>query len=1342
MPRLPRDLPARLRARLLRHRRLLATLALLALAWTLIAGQFLPRVLRPQLLDAASQALGAPVRLQALRIAPWALAVRLEGLEVGPDGEPWLAVDALDLNLSSESIWRLAPVLDRLHLERPRVDLARDAEGRLNIAPLLDKLSTPPDAPPPPPGEPLRYALNNLSLQGGELRFRDAPSGATHRIEDLRIGLPFLSNLPSQVAIEVQPELSARINGSVFAARAQALPYGARPEARLHLAWQQIDLAWWAEALLPLARPVLPQPLPVAVQAGRLDLALDLVFQAPAEAAAAPRVQVQGELAIDGLQLAAPAHGGLLQWQRLHLRGLDLEPMAQRLSLAELSLQGPALGLDLPKLRSALLPDASAQPAPATPAAAASAAPAAPWRWQVDRLRLDDGRLQLGGSLPGPSPLPPLALAASAAAAPAGASAALPASAAASGVAPPPAAPARAAVETLETVQDPDGPLRLQGLAVELLGLHSAADAPPARLSLQAVDSRGARLQLGGTLQPLQGALQLDARVQDLGLAPWLQALTPLLPQPLPLRLTDGRLGLQARIVQAAAEAGRPAPLAVQDAQLSLAQLDVSPAAPQAAPEPAAPPARAAARPRERTAEARGTARAAASRTALLRPATPAEDRLRLRELRLDGLQLQGLGGPDAPRLDLASVKLDGLNLAATRTRNAALPWLAGLAPQPAAKPAAARPAALAAATPPLRWQLAELRCSDCALRFDDAAVQPAATVALDRLQLKLSGLDADLGRSFGFQLDTRAQGAGRLQFEGTLRPQPLQLRSKLDLSALQLAVLQPYLDPYLNLVLARAELGARGELQLDGSAKAPVERAAWKGQASIDRLLTLDRLNDAEFVRLKRFSLSGSQIRWSPERLQADLGRILLDDFYGRVIINANARLNLADIVKREGEQGERSITTPDAAAAAASAPPPPVPAAGVASAPAVPASPPPELRWTGIELRGGRVDFTDNFIKPNYSAQLTELQGQVSAVAWDDPRPATVALAGKVDSGAPLAIDGTVHPLGARLATDLTARAQGIELTRLSSYAGRYAGYGIEKGTLSVELRYRIEQGQLEASNRIVLNQLTFGDKVDSPDALKLPIQLAVSLLQDRHGVIDIDLPIRGSLDDPQFSVGRVILRVIVNLIGKALTAPFSLIAKAFGGGPGGDDLGDLRFAPGSAALDAAAKARLDKIAQALNDRKGLRLEATGQADPGVDAQGLRQQAVERQIRAAKARATRAAPDSVEVEPAERAKWLEAAYKAADLPGKPRNLIGLQKTLPPEEMEARLAAAVPAAEPQLRALADERGNQVKAYLSAKLPAERVLLTRSRLAEPAPASASAPAPAEAGGPRVIFSIQ
>jgi hypothetical protein len=227
-------------------------------------------------------------------------------------------------------------------------------------------------------------------------------------------------------------------------------------------------------------------------------------------------------------------------------------------------------------------------------------------------------------------------------------------------------------------------------------------------------------------------------------------------------------------------------------------------------------------------------------------------------------------------------------------------------------------------------------------------------------------------------------------------------------------------------------------------------------------------------------------------------------------------------------------------------------------------------KLRWQGIKLSKGRIDFTDNFIKPNYSANLTRIEGTISAVASDKPEPATVDVAGAVDDGAPLKITGQLHPLGPRLYTDIQGSAKGIELTRLTPYAARYAGYAIEKGSLSMTVHYKIDGGKLEAQNQIFLDQLTFGEKVDSPDATKLPVLFAVSLLKNRRGEIDIKLPISGSLDDPQFSVGGIIWRVIVNLITKAVMAPFSLLSG------GGDELGFVPFAPGSAELSDGGRGR----------------------------------------------------------------------------------------------------------------------------------------------------------------------
>jgi hypothetical protein len=477
--------------------------------------------------------------------------------------------------------------------------------------------------------------------------------------------------------------------------------------------------------------------------------------------------------------------------------------------------------------------------------------------------------------------------------------------------------------------------------------------------------------------------------------------------------------------------------------------------------------------------------------------------------------------------------------------------------------------------------------------------------------------------------------------------------------------------------------------------------------------------------------------LQWTPLSLQADLGHIVFEDFYSRVIVNADGRINLRDIARRGGE--DRSLTTPTPAppAAAPAAPSPTatnaaqtVPEPSASGAPAVAvatavgdggtaanpssSSALPQLRWSSIRLAGGGVDFTDNFIQPNYSARLTDITGEVSALAWDDPQPAKVQISGKVDGSAPLEIGGTVHPLGAQLDTDITASARGVDITRLTAYAARYAGYGIEKGTLSVKVRYKIANGKLEAENNLYLDQLTFGAAVDSPNALKLPLQLAVALLRDRHGVIDINLPISGSLDDPQFSVGGIIVKVIVNLITKAITAPFALLGNLFGGG--GEELGYVEFEAGSNLLTESATRRLDALGKALLDRPALKLEATGRADGARDEAALRAQHLDRLMRAAKAKSSGDLPGSVKIEPGERDRWLEAAYKAADLKDKPRNLVGLAKSLPPAEMEARLLAAAPGGDEELRALANQRGDRVKAYLVTKVQPERVLLTASKL--------------------------
>jgi hypothetical protein len=356
--------------------------------------------------------------------------------------------------------------------------------------------------------------------------------------------------------------------------------------------------------------------------------------------------------------------------------------------------------------------------------------------------------------------------------------------------------------------------------------------------------------------------------------------------------------------------------------------------------------------------------------------------------------------------------------------------------------------------------------------------------------------------------------------------------------------------------------------------------------------------------------------------------------------------------------------------------------------------------VRIGRVSLVNGNIDFTDRFIRPNYSANLTGMTGTVSAIGPDTP--GELVLRGRVDNAGSVEIAGTINPFAPSLQLDLKAQARDIDLPRATPYSVKYLGYGIEKGKLSVRLQYRIVGRQLEADNEITLDQLTFGERIESPTATQLPVLFAVSLLKDRHGVIDVKLPISGSLDDPQFSISGLVLRIIFNLIGKAVTAPFTLLAGLFGGGDG--EISQIDFDAGRANLGEAAGERLATLARALGDRPGLRLDLAGGADPATDAAGLRRLGFERRLKTAKLRLAgapvpAAGLDAVVIEEAERPRLLLAAWRAGSFP-KPRDDQGRVREQPPEVMERMLLDEITVDESALLALADARAQAAKEWL------------------------------------------
>lgn len=597
-----------------------------------------------------------------------------------------------------------------------------------------------------------------------------------------------------------------------------------------------------------------------------------------------------------------------------------------------------------------------------------------------------------------------------------------------------------------------------------------------------------------------------------------------------------------------------------------------------------------------------------------------------------------------------------------------------------------------------------------------DESVKPGVDLSLGSLALTADrlGLDADPSR-FTLRADG-IQKHGTLALDGTLTAQPLTLKTSVDLSKFDAASLAPYVASSLNATVRSMNLGARGQAEFAPAQDGKPMRADWRGAVQVDGLDLQDRVNKAAFLNWKHLGLSNMRISVAGPKLALGLGDILLDDFYGNILLNSNARLNVMDILVDKGTAaGSITQDTQTRRARAAGA------ASSKAKAKAGGSSQPsaaPDISIGSVTLKHGRMTFNDHFVRPNYRAELSAIEGTLTAVSSTRPAPAKVRVTGRVYGTAPLSVSGTVQPFARYLALDLKASAKGVDLPRFTTYSSKYVGYAIERGKLSVDLRYQIKDRELQAGNKVLLNQLTFGKPSDSPDALKLPVLLAVALLKDANGNIDINLPISGSLDDPQFSVGGIIVQVIVNTIAKAVTAPFKLLASAFGGG---EDLSRVDFAPGSAALDETAKSNIATLVKALTDRPALKMDIIGRADPQADEAGLRQAWLDGRIRASKAKAAgkrggRAGAD-IELTDADRARYLEDVYDDTKIKNKPRNAIGIARSLPPEQMKALLLAAAPLGKQPLAALAEARAQAVYEQIMTTAPAltDRVFIVAPR---------------------------
>ncbi|WP_414884097.1 DUF748 domain-containing protein [Pseudomonas sp. IT-P171] len=619
---------------------------------------------------------------------------------------------------------------------------------------------------------------------------------------------------------------------------------------------------------------------------------------------------------------------------------------------------------------------------------------------------------------------------------------------------------------------------------------------------------------------------------------------------------------------------------------------------------------------------------------------------------------------------------------------------------EPVSTPAAAdSPKAPAAPSKPWQVVLKDVQLRDYQVHLADRKAQPAVTLDLTPLNLDLQNFDSLNGSPFTLKLDTGVGKQGKITADGEVNLAPVSARLNVQTKDIDLRVAQSYINPFIRLELRSGMLGS--DLAVNLKSTEPLALSV-TGRAQIDQLHTLDTLKTRDFLKWQQVVVEGLNYQHG-DSLSID--RINLFQPYVRFMINDDRTTNVDDLLIPQ---------PPDSGAKTA------------AAKPAASKDKPLGIHIGGVAINDGSANFADFSLTPNFATAVQQLNGQIGTIDSRQAKPATVDIKGKVDRYAPVTIKGSVNPFDPMASLDIATSFKRVELTTLTPYSGKFAGYRIRKGRLNLDLHYLITKGQLKAENKVVVEQLQLGEKVDSPDAVSLPLKLAIALLKDVDGKISIELPVTGDLNNPQFSVMPIVWQTLRNLIVKAAAAPFKMIGGLVSGG-GSEDLGTVSFAPGSSDLSKEAEGSLVKLSQALKERPALRLEIEGTAAASSDGPPIAEQRLEREYQYNYYKMLQRRGDKVpaqasllQVPDSEKGPLLEGIYRTRLKTQPPAEWKDLGKEERTAKMRADVIKFWSTSDVLLRQLGQDRASSIKDYLVDKgqLADDRVYFIDASLGE------------------------
>ena len=601
-------------------------------------------------------------------------------------------------------------------------------------------------------------------------------------------------------------------------------------------------------------------------------------------------------------------------------------------------------------------------------------------------------------------------------------------------------------------------------------------------------------------------------------------------------------------------------------------------------------------------------------------------------------------------------------------------------APEPASAPATADSPKPAPAAPSKPWQvlLKDVQLRNYQVHLADRQAKPVVALELGPLNVDMQNFDSLNQSPFTLKIDSGLGKQGKIQATGEVNLNPVSAKLKVNTQDIDLRVAQSYISPFIRLELRSGMLGSNLDVNLKSTDPLKLQVT---GRAQVDQLHTLDTLKTRDFLKWQRLVLEGLNYQHG-DSLSID--KVNLQQPYARFMINDDRTTNVDDLlIPQPADSGAKA-----------------------AAKPAASQDKPLGIHIGQIAINDGSANFADFSLTPNFATAIQQLNGQIGTIDSRQAKPANVDIKGKVDRYAPVTIKGSVNPFDPMAALDIATSFKRVELTTLTPYSGKFAGFRIRKGRLNLDLHYVITKGQLKAENKVVVEQLQLGEKVDSADAVDLPIRLAIALLKDSDGKISIELPISGDLNNPQFSVMPIVWQTLRNLVVRAASAPFKFIGGLITGG-GSEDLGNVSFAAGSSELSKEAEGALDNLAKALKERPALRLEIEGTAAASSDGPLLAQERLEREYQynyykmlQRRGEKVPAQASLLEVPESEKAPLLEGIYRTRLKQQPPAEWKDLSRDERTAKLKDGLIKFWSGSDVLLRQLGQDRASTIKDYL------------------------------------------